>query len=74
MTDLKKESKNPYSYVAMAMLLGGIVFFIGLDWNQSTIPSRASWSVPLMVIGGVSFVGGFLSLLFRIFGSGKKKT
>jgi predicted phage tail protein len=66
---MTNQSKNPIFWSAVAFLGGIIIAAWGWDKNESTIASRTTFSVPMMVIGVTMIVGGLIG--FFKFGSKK---
>lgn len=50
-------AKNKGLIIAIGMVVGVVVGFIGLDFEQSQIKSRANASTGMMVTGAVLFFG-----------------
>jgi amino acid transporter len=54
--------KNAGVIIAILMIAGMSIFFVGLDWDQTQIAWKVPLATPLMVIGGAMFVAGFVWL------------
>jgi hypothetical protein len=66
-------SRNKGYIIASLMIVGGVLGFMGLDWEQSQIISKANASVPMMVTGGAMFVAGAFWLATSTWGRRTKQ-
>lgn len=44
------------------MVAGLAIFFFGLDWDQTQVAWKVPLATPMMILGGVMFVIGFILL------------
>lgn len=71
--DWSVEKKNPLFYFIVVLFLGGMIMLAwGHDKNESTSLVRSRFSVPIMILGGVMIVGGFVGMF--TYKKGKKRT
>ena len=62
-------SKNKGYVLLAAMVLGMVVGFIGLDFEQSQIKAKANASTVMMVVGAILFFGSCAVLAFTTWGN-----
>lgn len=61
--DWSVEKKNPLFYFIVVLFLGGMILAAwGWDKNESTMIERSRGAVPMMVIGGLMIIGGFIGM------------
>jgi len=57
---MTNQSKNPIFWSAVALVAGIGIGIWGWDKHESTIASRTTGSVPMMVIAGLLILGGII--------------